>query len=503
MKVKWLKAGLALAMVAVLVWSGSGSGIRAGSDAGMSRTLSGSLPYDLYPLWDFSNGNKLSAPVAANGMVYFGDEQGTMYAVDAETGEIQWTFQAHGRIRQPAAVTLGAVYFAAGDLVSGKLYALDPWDGSFLWSHDFTGSMVGAPVAQHPRVYFGFNSQTGNVVSLSVFDGGKEWSVQAAHYLSGQLAVREDVVLYGTTLNHENESFLYCIDSSAGSLTWQKPLSGYFSGVSLLQDNRAVVTSAGASAGRIYALDVRTGEEMWNPFRVRSFNFWSPPSVHGDNIYSLNKGVVYALELNTGEELWARPLPVHDEEGPMPFSHAPLSCEEQLYITYAYADSRLSQLHVLDRHRGSLLAVHRTGTDLIAPPIVRGRNLYLTGQEGRLEARRGLKILVNGRAIIPAESGAFIQGGTGHVALRPLLEIAGYTVTWEGQSRSVIAQKGERMLTLEVDNQRGVLNSEDEVHLQLQLVNDRLMVPVRALVEFMGGQVQWDADSMSITCQLP
>ncbi len=487
-------------LVGLTVGGAAGTG---SNDGAMSRTLSGSLPYDLYDLWEFSSGSALSIPVAANGMVYVGDARGTMYALDGHSGEINWTFEAQGRIRQQAAVTLGAVYFAAGDLTSGRLYAVNAWDGNLRWSYEFTGSMVGAPVVQHPLVYFGYNSQRGNITALSVFDGVREWTREADHYLSGQLAVRDDVVVYGTTLTENNKSQFYCVDSGTGTLVWDKTLGGYFSGVSLLDGEQAVISSGGASTGRIYGVDVNTGDELWPPFRVRTFNFWSPPSVHEGSIYVLNKGIVYALDLNTGQERWSRSLPVHDHEGPLPFSHAPLSTQEHLYITYAYADSRLSQLYVLGRHQGNLLAVHETGMSLVASPTVRGRNLYLIGQEGRLLARRGLKVTVNGRAMAPAESGAFIREGTTHVALRPLLETAGFTIVWNGDSRSVTARKGEHELLIQVDGQEMISACGKSGQLPLQLLNDRLMVAARPLVEFMGGQIRWDADIMSVSCQLP
>ncbi len=498
------RAALLVAVMLVVMWNMPATRSDAGGDRAMTRTLSGSLPYDLYGLWEFASGANLSPPVAANGMLYVGDAQGTMYALDAQSGELNWSFQAHGRIRHAAAVTMGTVYFASGDLVSGAIYALNAWDGSLRWNYQFTGSAAGAPMVQHPLVYFGYNSQRGNIMALSVFDGVLEWNWKARHYLSGQLAVREDVVVSGTTLTEDNESYLYCIDSHTGQIGWEKTLSGYFSGVSLLPGDQAVVTSGGASTGRIYALDTTTGEQLWSPFRVRPFNFWSPPSVHGESIYTLNKGTVYALCLETGKEQWNRLLPVHDHDGPMPFSHAPLSCEAHLYITYAYADSRLSShLHVLDRHEGTLLAVHEPGTTLTAAPIVCGRNLYLLSQGRCVQARRGLKITVNGRAIAPAESGAFIREGITHVTLRGLLDTAGFAVEWDGDTRSVRAHKDQSEITIAVDSQKASLACGKTTFLALELINDRLMVAVRALVEFMGGEVKWDADVMSVSCQLP
>src|SRR5438309_1574513 len=73
-------------------------------------------------------------PVLFAGRLYVGDAEGDLFALDAETGCIQWTIEAEAGIR--GAVTIGrgggrpAAYF--GDQ-SANVYAVDPESGRLLW----------------------------------------------------------------------------------------------------------------------------------------------------------------------------------------------------------------------------------------------------------------------------------------------------------------------------------------------------------------------------------
>jgi polyvinyl alcohol dehydrogenase (cytochrome) len=68
----------------------------------------------------------------ANGVVYAGtvDAVGTMYALDARTGQTLWTFASGGSVNSGAAIVNGTVYWGSGYGVQGigmtpnnKLYA--------------------------------------------------------------------------------------------------------------------------------------------------------------------------------------------------------------------------------------------------------------------------------------------------------------------------------------------------------------------------------------------
>lgn len=70
----------------------------------------------------------MSAVSVANGVMYSGDMDGHMYALDASTGKILWSFQAGGTVLDGPAISHGTVYWGSGYARSGgspdnKLYA--------------------------------------------------------------------------------------------------------------------------------------------------------------------------------------------------------------------------------------------------------------------------------------------------------------------------------------------------------------------------------------------
>jgi outer membrane protein assembly factor BamB len=73
-------------------------------------------------IWRFRTpGNVLSSGTVAGGVVFFGCEDGHLFALDAASGHELWRFRTGGAVISTPAVAGGAVYFGSDD---GTLYAL-------------------------------------------------------------------------------------------------------------------------------------------------------------------------------------------------------------------------------------------------------------------------------------------------------------------------------------------------------------------------------------------
>jgi eukaryotic-like serine/threonine-protein kinase len=73
--------------------------------------------------WKFKTGGKiLSSPAAAGGLVYFGSDDGFLYALEASSGIVKWRFDAEFPIRSSPAVQDGVVIFGTDQ---GTVYALE------------------------------------------------------------------------------------------------------------------------------------------------------------------------------------------------------------------------------------------------------------------------------------------------------------------------------------------------------------------------------------------
>jgi outer membrane protein assembly factor BamB len=81
--------------------------------------------------WKFPTGDRImSSPVWDNKVLYFGGDDGNIYAVDSETGRQVWKRSTGGPAPCTPAVANGIVYATSYD---GKFYALDVKTGAIKW----------------------------------------------------------------------------------------------------------------------------------------------------------------------------------------------------------------------------------------------------------------------------------------------------------------------------------------------------------------------------------
>src|SRR5262249_40182010 len=79
----------------------------------------------------FPTGNRIVAsPVIQGGLIYFGSDDGNVYAVDSETGRQVWKTKTRGPVSATPAVVNGMLYVGSYD---GNFYALNSETGELKW----------------------------------------------------------------------------------------------------------------------------------------------------------------------------------------------------------------------------------------------------------------------------------------------------------------------------------------------------------------------------------
>jgi len=100
-------------------------------DPGRSGFTAASIPAQLSPHWEAKLGGILSGVVIAEGKIFVASKDShALYAIDAETGGIVWSFVAGGRIDSPPALYRGRAIFGSAD---GWVYCLRVSDGAMVW----------------------------------------------------------------------------------------------------------------------------------------------------------------------------------------------------------------------------------------------------------------------------------------------------------------------------------------------------------------------------------
>jgi hypothetical protein len=88
----------------------------------------------------------------AKGVVYVGSSDGKLYALNARTGALLWSYTTAGGV-DSTAVSNGVVYFGSnGD---HSVYALNASTGAKLWSYTTGGYVVSSPAVSNGVIYIG------------------------------------------------------------------------------------------------------------------------------------------------------------------------------------------------------------------------------------------------------------------------------------------------------------------------------------------------------------
>ena len=85
------------------------------------------------------------------------------------------------------------------------------------------------------------------------------------------------------------------------------------------------------------------------------------------------------------------------------------------------------------------------------------------------------------------------------VPLRSIFEALGASVSWDGENKIVTAVKGDIIITIQIGNKTMNVNSrQKELDVPAQIIDNRTLVPARAISEALGCQVDWDSGSKTV-----
>jgi outer membrane protein assembly factor BamB len=100
-------------------------------DAKRSSYTNVQISYEVEPKWQLQLDGKLSSPVVAGNRVYVSKvDAHTIYAIDASSGDVLWSYTTGGRVDSPPTIFKGRVLFGSAD---GYVYCLAAADGALIW----------------------------------------------------------------------------------------------------------------------------------------------------------------------------------------------------------------------------------------------------------------------------------------------------------------------------------------------------------------------------------
>ncbi|MFE5936164.1 serine/threonine-protein kinase [Streptomyces sp. NPDC056470] len=148
-------------------------------------------------------------PAVTGGGVYLADYLGTVYALDATTGQDRWRIATESRQSiEPVLVVDGNVHVGSGS----ALYTLDAVTGTPKWRFAAGGELTGAPVVADGRVHFGSADHV--LYTLDATGGQLRWKLATGGEITGSPVARGGVV-YACS----KDRCVYALDAVKGTAT--------------------------------------------------------------------------------------------------------------------------------------------------------------------------------------------------------------------------------------------------------------------------------------------
>lgn len=287
-------------------------------------------------------------PVFADGRIYAMDSRGRVYALDPENGSEIWQAELRSPLRQDRMTFGGGLAFDDGRIYAHNgnrfITALDAATGNEIWRADALTPFHSAPTA-----------------------------------VNGMVFVSTD----------DNE--LYAIEQESGEIAWNH--QGIAEPARLLTAPSVAVLGetviAPYASGEIVALRIQNGNPIWNDALTRTGGLTpisaindvaGSPVIVDDFVYAMShSGILAAFNLRTGERLWTQPA------GGL---HAPWVAGNFLFLV-----TTDGEVVCVDRSDGTIRWItqlqqfesERRRRDRIAwsGPVMAGGRLVLAGSHGR------------------------------------------------------------------------------------------------------------------------
>ena len=253
-------------------WNGWGAdGANSRFQAAAAAGLRAEQVPNLKLKWAFGFPNGSSAygqPTIAGGRVYVGSDNGFVYALDAASGCVYWSFQSSGGVR--TAISVGkagakhAGYF--GD-VKANVYAVDLETGALLWkknaeSHPLA-RVTGAPALHDGRLYvpvasFEEGSGPNPKYECCTFRG----SVVAYDAVSGEQIWKSHTIQEPARPTSKNSigTQLY---GPAGAAVWSAPTIDSKRNALYVATGDAYTAPAAETSDAVMAFDLKSGIPLW------------------------------------------------------------------------------------------------------------------------------------------------------------------------------------------------------------------------------------------------
>ncbi|RMF78441.1 MAG: protein kinase [Chloroflexi bacterium] len=250
-------------------------------------------------VWKFATeGGIASSPIVdpANKLVLFGSDDKSFYAVDARKGGTKggypiWSYATKGAVKSTGRIAHDHVFFGSDD---GFVYALAAASGRFIWEYELSAPVRCRPYVTNELVIVG--SDEGEVVGLAL-SGERKWTFRTrGNIIAAPFVDTIEGICFVGSADHS----MYALDVGSGYNSWRFRTHGAIISSPIAHEG---LLFFGSTDGNMYAINTQTSREKWR--FTTEHPIVSSPTIYEDALYfGGTDQYLYCLDLNTGKERW-------------------------------------------------------------------------------------------------------------------------------------------------------------------------------------------------------
>jgi outer membrane protein assembly factor BamB len=357
-------------------------------------------------LWTYQTGGAVkTSPAVVNSIVYFGSDDGYIYAVNALNGSLIWKYNTYGPVQSSPAVVDGVVYI--GGYHSHAVFALNAYTGALIWSSPVNSvypDQISSTAVANGLVYV--DVQTG--ISTSRAYSGEVYAFNAS---TGNLAwlyfpvpgfnIASSPAIYGGDIYFCNDGGLViALDAVSGKQLWSvliqrhnESSSGSYSPLYCSVSVSNGLLYVGSQVQFVQALNASNGAFVWSN-DVAGGVLFSTPAVANGVVYvsttlggpfgSLQSGGVTALDAKTGAFLWNHVV------GSIRYS-SPAVANGTVFVGSdeggsIFKPSSGHMIYALNISTGATIWTYTTGSEVYSSPAVTNGLVYVGSNDGKVYA---------------------------------------------------------------------------------------------------------------------
>lgn len=326
------------------------------------------------PAWAFGTGGGIysAAVLSPSGVLYFGSSDHSIYALNAVTGAMLWSYQTNGAIgfTSPLVDANDTVYVASWD---STVYALDANSGALKWSY-VASDYVDSPLVMVDDIVYGGLANNDAVIALFATTGRLVWTSAAGAGGSGGIVSNGKGLLFAASRSNLNFSAL---NDHTGDVVWSVPVGAVL--LSAPSMDAYGVAYDGGNDERVYALYTAAGggAVKWT-FQTNGAVRCTPTVCNGVVYATSQDGSVSAIESSSGTQKWR----VSIGDGSNIMDSAPVLGAEGL----VYVGSSDTNVYALNSVDGSVVWKYMTRGSIVAPPTVGINMVYVSSTDNTMYA---------------------------------------------------------------------------------------------------------------------